>query len=142
MALPLAVLALVIMAALVAVVLAGALVEQRVGRNGLHAVQAAGAAAAGVSQVVGGWEGYGLGTLVPGESVALPRVTAPGRTEYVPIVTRLNGELFRIRVGATRTDADGEVLASREGNLIVRLGDSGAAAPVQPIAGRPWLMAP
>ena len=71
-----------------------------------------------------------------------PGVTAPGRTEYVPIVTRLNGELFRIQVGATRTDADGGVLASREGNLIVRLGDSGAAAPVQPIAGRPWLMAP
>lgn len=142
MALPLAVLGLVIIAALVAAGLAGAWVEQRVGRNGLHAVQAAGAAGSGVTQVVAGWEGYGLSALVPGESISLPTVTLPGRTEYAPVVTRLNGELFRIRVAATRTDADGGVLASREGDLIVRLGDSGATAPVQPIAGRPWLTAP
>ena len=142
MALPLAVIALVIVAALVAAGLAGALVEQRVGRNGLYAAQAAGAAASGVGQVVAGWEGYGLGGMALGDSIALPTVFLPGRTEYAPVVTRLNGELFRIRVAATRTDADGEVLASREGDLVVRLGDSGAAAPVQPIAGRPWRMAP
>lgn len=137
MALPLAVLALVIVAALVAVSLAGSLVEQRVGRNGLYAVQAAGAADAGVAEVVGGWEAHGLGGMAVGETTALPAVRLPGRTEYASLVTRLNAELFRIRVQANRTDADGEGLAAREAGLIVRVADSGSAS-VRPLSNRAW----
>ena len=142
MALPLAVLALVIMAALVAAGFAGALVEQRVGRNGLHAVQAAGAAAAGVSRSSPGGTTTDSAHWYPARACRCPRVTAPGRTDYSPTVTRLNGELFRMRVAGTRTDADGGSAGSREGDLIVRPGDSGSTAPVQPIAGRPWPMTP
>jgi hypothetical protein len=140
MALPLAVLALVLIAALVACGFAGTLLEQRMGRNALYAVQAAGAADAGAALVVGEWDAQGLDLLAAGDSAVLPRVSLPGRTEYAPTVSRLNGELFQIRVEAIRTDASGGLLARREVNLIVRRADSAVSGtpPVRPLPNRAW----
>ena len=66
MVLPLALLALVVIAAVVACAFASAYLEQRIGRNTLYAVQAAGAAEAGAAAVVGAWEAHGLSLLAPG----------------------------------------------------------------------------
>jgi hypothetical protein len=141
MALPLALLALVVIAAIVAGGFSAALLEQRIGRNMLYTVQAAGAAEAGVAAVVGGWEGYGLGLLAPGESAVLPAASLPGRTAYSPTVVRLNGELFLVRVAGIRSDADGGALARREAGLLVRVADSAisGAPPVWPLRNRPWV---
>jgi hypothetical protein len=140
MALPLALLALVVIAALVAGGFAAALLEQRIGRNTLYAVQAAGAAEAGAAAVVGGWEGYALGLLTPGDSAALPAVSLPARAAYSPTIVRLNGELFQVRVAGVRSDADGAPLAQREVELLVRVADSTlpGAPPVWPLRNRPW----
>ncbi len=140
MALPLALLALVVIAALVTAGFTAAHLEQRIGRNTLYAVQAAGAAEAGATAVVGQWEGRGLGLLAPGDSTVLPAVQLPGRTAYVLTVVRLNGELFRVRVAGMRSDADGGALAEREVALLVRVADSTApgAPPVWPLRNRAW----
>jgi hypothetical protein len=140
MALPLAVLGLVIIAALVATGFASALLEQRIGRNALYAVQAAGAAEVGAAAVIEEWDTHGLETLAAGDSTVLTSVTLPGRTEYVVTVGRLNAELFEIRVEGIRADADGSALARRETSLIVRRIDSAlAGAPaVRPLANRAW----
>jgi hypothetical protein len=141
MALPLALLALVVIAAIVAGGFVAALLEQRIGRNMLYAVQAAGAAEAGAAAVVGGWEGYGLDLLAPGDSAVLPAATLPGRTTYSPTVVRLNGELFLVGVAGSRSDADGGALARREVGLLVRLADSvvPGAPSVRPLRNRPWV---
>ena len=140
MALPLALLALVVIAAIVAGGFAAALLEQRIGRNMLYAVQAAGAAEAGAAAVVGAWQGYGLGPLAPGESAVLPVASLPGRTAYWPTVVRLNGELFLVRVAGIRSDADGGELSRWEVGLLLRVADSAVpgAPPVRPLRNRPW----
>jgi len=144
MALPLALLALVVIAALVAGGFAAAVLEQRIGRNTLYAAQAAGAAEAGAVAVVGEWEGHGLGFLAPGDSAMLPAAALPGRTVYSPTVTRLNQELFLVRVAAVRSDADGGALARREVELLVRVADSAIAGgpPVWPLRNRAWVVSP
>jgi Tfp pilus assembly protein PilX len=140
MALPLALLALVVIAAIVAGGFGAALLEQRIGRNLLYAVQAAGAAEAGAAAVVGEWEGHGLGLLAPGDSATLPVASLPARTAYSPTVVRLNGELFLVRVAGVRNNADGAKLALREVGLLVRLADSALPGepPVRPLRNRPW----
>jgi hypothetical protein len=142
MALPLALLALVVIAALVAGGFAAAFLEQRIGRNTLYAVQAAGAAEAGAVTVVGEWDGHGLGLLAPGDSVALPTAPLSGHTAYSPAVTRLNGELFLVRVVGVRSDAGGAALARREIGLFVRVADSAipGAPPVWPLRNRAWVV--
>jgi hypothetical protein len=134
MALPLALLALVVIAALVAGGFTAAHLEQRIGRNALYVVQAAGAAEAGAAAVVGGWEGLGLGFLAPGDSAVLPAAALPGPTAYSPTVVRLNGQLFLVRVAGIRSDADGGPLAWRQVGLLVRVADSAlpGAPPVWP----------
>jgi hypothetical protein len=141
MALPLALLALVVIAAIVAGGFAAALLEQRLGRNVLYAVQAESAARAGVAEVLGRWETHGLGLLAPGGSAVLAVVQLPGRTTYVPTVTRLNDELFLIGVEGIRGDAGGWMLARREVGLLVRTADSAVigSPPVRPLAHRSWV---
>jgi hypothetical protein len=141
MALPLALLALVVIAALVAGGFAAAHLEQRIGRNTLYAVQAAGAAEAGAVAVVGEWEGHGLGLLAPGTSAALPTAPLPGRTAYSPTVTRLNQQLFLVRVAGVRSDAGGGTLARRVVGLLVRVADAAVpgAPPVWPLRNRAWV---
>lgn len=140
MALPLALLALVVIAAIVAGGFAAAFLEQRVGRNTLYAVQAAGAAEAGAVAVVGEWDAHGLGSLAPGGNAVLPAAPLPGRTAYSPTVTRLNGELFLVRVTGVRNDGAGGTLAQREVGLLVRAADSAVpgAPPVWPLRNRAW----
>jgi hypothetical protein len=140
MALPLALLALVVIGALVAAGFAAALLEQRIGRNTLYAVQAAGAAETGVVTVVAEWESHGFSALTPGESWALPPVEVAGGASYEPTVRRLNGELFLVRVIGTRRDAGGGTLARRELSLTLRRADSAfsGATPVVPLANRAW----
>jgi hypothetical protein len=144
MALPLALLALVVIAALVAAGFVAAHLEQRIGRNTIYAVQAAGAAEAGVAAVLEGWDGHGLSLLAPGDSAVLAAVPLPQRTAYAPTVSRLNDELFRVGVEGTRSDAGGGMLARREVSLLVRAADSVivGAPPVWPLRNRAWSVSP
>jgi hypothetical protein len=138
MALPLAVMALVAIAALVACGFAGAVLEQRIGRSAAYAVQAAAAADAGAALVIGGWSTHGLDLLVAGDSAVLPRVPLPAGASYQATVRRLNGELFLIRAEGVRSDAAGGTLARREVGIVVRPADSAAAGAVTPLAHRAW----
>ena len=140
MVLPLAMLALVVLAALIVGVFASARLEQRMGRNAMYAAQAAGAADVGVGAVVGGWSGLGLEALAPGESLALPGASLPDRTAYEAAVLRLNEKLYRIGVTGFRRDADGVALAARQVELVVRLADSAGSEPVVPL-NRGWVPA-
>lgn len=141
MVLPLALVALVVIAGLVAAAFTSAFVEQRVGRNTLYTVQAAAAAEAGAAAVVGGWDIHGLSLLAPGESALLPGVALPGSSAYTPTVRRLSPQLFLVEVEGVRTDAAGTPLARRRLGLMLRLADSAAAGlpPVRPLPGRAWV---
>ena len=140
MALPLALLVLVVIAAVVAGAFASAFLEQRIGRNTLYAVQASGAAEVGAATVVDHWEAYGLNLLGPGESRVLPSEALPGLSAYTPIVRRLNGQLFLVEVEGVRTDAEGTPVARRHLGVVLRLADSAAAGlPVGPLADRAWI---
>jgi hypothetical protein len=144
MVLPLALLALVVIAALVAGAFASAYLEQRVGRNTLYAVQAAGAAEAGAAAVVGAWEAHGLSLLAPGESTVLPTEVLPGSSAYTPSVRRLNDQLFLLEVEGMRTDAEVRPLARRRLGVVLRVADSGG--PSVPVVGtlaqRAWISMP
>jgi hypothetical protein len=144
MVLPLALLALVVIAALVAGVFASAYVEQRVGRNTLYAVQAAGAAEAGAAAVIGAWEAHGLSLLAPGESAVLPTEALPGSSAYTPSVRRLNDQLFLLEVEGIRADADARPLARRRLGVVLRSADSVAPGlpVVRPMAQRAWISMP
>jgi len=101
-------------------------------------VQAAGAAEAGAAAVAGGWEAHGLDLLAPGDSAALPAVPLPGRTDYLPTVIRLNGELFLVRVEGTRRDAGGGQLARREVGLLLRTADGATPGGPRLLRNRAW----
>jgi hypothetical protein len=140
MALPLALLALVVIAGLVAGGFAWSLLEQRIGRNALYAVQAAAAAETGAAEVVGSWVGNGLDLLAPGDSAVLPEVLLPGHAAYRATVSRLNPELYLVRVAGVRADAEGGELARRVLGLVVRVADSTGPGlpPVRALADRAW----
>jgi hypothetical protein len=142
--LPLAILALVVIAALVACAFASAYLEQRIGRNTLYAVQAAGAAEAGAATVVGAWEAHSLSSLGPGESTVLPTEVLPGSSAYTASVSRLNDQLFLLEVEGIRTDADARPLARRRLGVVLRGVDSavGGSAGVTPLAHRAWISVP
>jgi hypothetical protein len=142
MVLPLALFALVVIAALVGGAFTSAYLEQRIGRNTLYAVQAAGAAEAGAAAVVGEWDMHGLTLLGTGESRVLPGGALPGHGAYTPTVRRLNDRLFRVDVEGLRTDAAGRPLARRHLGLVLRLADSAAVGlpPVLPLANRAWMV--
>jgi Tfp pilus assembly protein PilX len=141
MALPLALMALVVIAALIAASFSGAVLEQRLGRGALSGVQVAGAAEAGAAATVGQWQALGLDLLAPGQTAALPTTSLPGRVSSTGSVRRLNSELYLVRVEAIRSDADGAVLARRGSGLVVRVRDSMTPGllPVVPLPGRGWL---
>jgi hypothetical protein len=141
--LPAALLALVVIAALVGATFASAHLEQRLGRNTLYAVQAAGAAEVGVVTIVDRWNAYGLHLLGPGQSTAPPGEVLPGPCTYTSTVRRLNGQLYLVEVEGLRTDAAGTGLARRRVALVLRLADSASAPlPVVPLADRAWLPTP
>ena len=141
MALPLTLYALVVVAALVSVGFGAAILEQRIGRNAVYSVQALGAAEVGVAGVLAEWEEHNLGSLASAQTSVLPTATLAGSTSYTPTVTRLNGELFLVRVTAIRSDAHGGMLARREAGLVVRVADSAApgSPPVRPLISRAWM---
>jgi hypothetical protein len=144
MVLPLALLALVVIAALVACAFASAYIEQRIGRNTLYAVQAAGAAETGAAAAIGAWETLGLSLLGPGESTVLPTEVLPGSSAYTTSVRRLNDQLFLLQVEGIRTDADARPLARRRLGVLLR-GPEGAAPGipvVEPLAQRAWISMP
>jgi hypothetical protein len=144
MVLPLTLLALVVIAALVACAFASAYLEQRIGRNTLYAVQAAGAAETGAATVVGAWEAHSLNLLGPGESVVLPTEVLPGSSAYTPSVSRLNDQLFLLEVEGIRTAADARPLARRRLGVVLRTVDSAVGGPagVRPLAHRAWISGP
>jgi Tfp pilus assembly protein PilX len=139
-ALPLVLLALVLIGTLVASGFAVAQLEQRIGRNTLYTVQASAAAEMGAVSVVGEWSSHGLGLLAPGDSRTLPPVDLPDRTTYEATVRRLNESLFTVTVIGTRHDAGGGTLARRDESLTLRQADSAlpGAAPTVPLANRAW----
>jgi hypothetical protein len=140
LALPLALLALIVIGAVVAGGFAMAMLEQRAGGNALYLVQAAAAAEAGAAGTVGEWEAHGLVTLPPGDSAVLPEVHLSGGSAYRAVVRRLNAELFELRAVGTRLDGDGGILARRELELLLRRSDSAApgAPVVRVLANRAW----
>jgi hypothetical protein len=144
MVLPLAILALVVIAALVACAFTSAYLEQRIGRNTLYAAQAAGAAETGAATMVGAWEALSLNLLAPGESTVLPTQALPGSSAYTPSVSRLNDQLFLLEVEGIRTDADARPLARRRLGVVLRSVDSAAGGPagVRPLAQRAWVSIP
>lgn len=144
MVLPLALLALVVIAALVACAFTSAYLEQRIGRNTLYAAQAAAAADAGAATVVGAWEAYGLSLLAPGENTVLPTEVLPGSSAYTASVSRLNDQLFLLEVEGLRADADARPLARRRLGVVLRRVDSAAGGPtgVRPLAHRAWISMP
>jgi hypothetical protein len=144
MVLPLTLLALVVIAALVACAFASAYLEQRIGRNTLYAAQAAGAAETGVATVVGAWEAHRLNLLGPGQSAVLPTEVLPGSSAYTPSVSRLNDQLFLLKVEGIRTDADARPLARHRLDVVLRGVDSvvGGSAGVRPLAHRAWISVP
>jgi hypothetical protein len=140
LALPLALLSLVVIAGVVAGGFAIALLEQRAAGNTLYLVQAAAAADAGAAAAVGEWSNYGLEGLLPGDSAALPQVRLPGGSAYQATVQRLNAQLFEVRSIGRRSDASGATLAQREVGLFLRLADSATpgAPTVLPLTNRAW----
>ena len=139
LALPLALLTLIVIGTVVAGGFAAAMLEQRVGRNTLYLVQATAAAEAGAAAVVREWPSHGLEGLLPGQHSVLPRVQLSGSTEYQATVVRLNARLFEVRSMGSRHDAGGGMLARREAGLLLRLVDSSMAGPmVWPLANRAW----
>jgi hypothetical protein len=140
MALPLALLGLVVISALLASGFVSALLEQRIGRNAMYTVQAAAAAEAGLAATVAEWDQTRLGLLAPSDTAVLAGSTLPGSVEYFPAVIRLNPQLYLVRVIGFRRNRAGGELARREVGLIVRAADSAAAGPpIRPLRNRAWL---
>ncbi|HEX4814951.1 MAG TPA: hypothetical protein VFV66_19590 [Nonomuraea sp.] len=140
MALPLALIALVVIGAAVAGAFSLAHLEQRVGRNVMYAVQASSAAEAGAVAALAGWDGLSLGALSPGAAAVLPSGSLPGPSAWAATVTRLNGELFLVRVEGSRLDAQGGLLARRVVSVVVRAAEGAPPGwpPVAPLAHRAW----
>lgn len=136
MALAVTIFALVVIGALVATAFHVGHLEQRTGRNGVYAAQAADAAEAGAASLLGDWEAYPqLETLAVGQSVTLPGAGLGPRTTYQPTVLRLTDALYLVRSQGIRTDADGNVLAQRLVGTLLRKLPAGVA----PLTQRSWV---
>ncbi len=97
MALPLALFALVIAAALVSAVFYFARVEQRLGDNAVATAQAFEAAEAGTAQVMSNWQSATYNALLPGDSVQLAQVNLGGGSSYTGQLRRLTPTTFLLR---------------------------------------------
>lgn len=95
-ALPLAIVALVVVGALVAGAFVVGLQEQRLGRGMVRYQQAFGAAQEALEQQVARWTQSGYGRLAPGDSSGFEGIPAAGPGRYRGSVRRLNEVLFLV----------------------------------------------
>jgi Tfp pilus assembly protein PilX len=97
MALPLALFALVIIAALLAGVFYMGRLEQRTGDNFMARAQASEAAEAGLAATVAAWNGATYNTMANGSEITLPTVTVGGTNTYTPYLLRINQAAYMVR---------------------------------------------
>ena len=136
LALAVTIFALIILGALLATGFRAGHLEQRAGRNGVYAGQAADAAEAGAAEVIGNWGTYPqLAALAVGDSVTLPGASLDRRTTYQPTVFRPTESLYLVRSRGIRADADGNVLAQRLVGTLARTLPAG----VVPLRQRSWV---
>jgi hypothetical protein len=133
LALPLALLVLIVVAALVAGSFSVARLEQQSGRNTLFATQAREAAEGGLHQALGTLDPAALEVMtVGGAAVSLPALTLEGAI-ITSDVRRLTGTLFLIRAHADRQTPDADVLATSSLGALFRIlpagDDSGSIRP-------------
>ncbi|TFG51577.1 MAG: hypothetical protein E4H37_07650 [Gemmatimonadales bacterium] len=119
-ALAVAIFAVVIIGMLVAGTFYASLLEQRTGENTLYAQQAFEAAESGMADALSNWDQSVYGAFPVDTPQALTAVTA-GRTQYTPIITRLNSTLFLVSARGEQVDAGGRVLARRMLGTLARL---------------------
>ncbi len=130
------VLALVVLGALVAAGSYAALVEQRAGAYTLYATQAAEAAEAGVTDVLGSWEAHPeLGALAVNAGVSLAPAALSEGVSFEATALRLTDRLYLVRADGIVSDASGNVLARRAAGTLARLADSVAV----PLEQRGWV---
>jgi hypothetical protein len=122
MALAIALFALVIIGSLVAGTLFSGRLEQQSGSNTLYGSQAAEAADAGVSDVIGTTTAPTLLALpVGGAAVNLGSISLGGRVDATREISRLTSSVFLVRSNGTRRNAAGGPLATRSAGTLVRL---------------------
>lgn len=125
-ALPLAVLALVVIEVLVAAAFLVGMYEQRLGRHLLEFEQARAVAASGVALATVGWDTVTFDGLALGDSALIAGANGSGPGMYRGAVARLNQRLFLVRV----TGAGGDVIGPRAVAALVVRRDSGGATPL------------
>jgi hypothetical protein len=129
-ALPAALLALVVIEALVATAFVIGLHEQRLGRSAVAYRQALAAAEEGAYQRVVAWSPT-LDSLSPGDSAAFEGTSLAGPGRYRGTTRRLGGRLFLVRAEGSR---DGFGARAEVALLVIR--DSTGA---RPLRERSWL---
>jgi hypothetical protein len=142
-ALPLALLVLIVVGALVVGSFFTARLEQQSGRNTLFAAQAREAAEAGLSQALATVDAAMLEAIaIGGPPLSLGAVNLSNGARAGLDVRRLTGALFLVRVQGWRPDAGGMVLATRSLGAVVQLMPAAVAGAggLQPrLAERGWL---
>ncbi len=120
-ALAVAIFALVVIGALIAGTFFAGRLEQQTGRNTLFVAQAAEAAEAGLSDAISSGSGATYEAIPLGGSVDLADLTVNGQLGATRSVSRLTSSVFLIRALGNRTDAGGNVLATRSAGSLVRM---------------------
>ena len=121
MALAIALFAIVVIGALVAGTAFAGQLEMGGGRSALATSQAAEQAETGLSEAFENWDGIWNG-MAPGTSSA-PITAAGPRSRRSYTVTRLGGVLAYVQATGERLSAGGDVLASREFGMLVRINE-------------------
>ena len=120
-ALAVAIFALVVIGALIAGTFFAGRLEQQTGRNTLFVAQAAEAAEAGLSDAISSGNGATYAAMALGESVDLADLTLSGQLTATRSLSRLTSSVYLIRALGNRTDAGGNVLATRSAGSLVRM---------------------
>ncbi|CAN5739213.1 hypothetical protein BH24GEM1_BH24GEM1_07190 [soil metagenome] len=120
-ALAVAIFALVVIGALIAGTFFAGRLEQQTGRNTLFVAQAAEAAEAGLSDAISSGSGATYAAMPLGGSVDLADLTLSGHLSATRSVSRLTSSVYLIRALGNRTDAGGNVLATRSAGSLVRM---------------------
>ncbi len=121
MALPLALFALVIIAALLAGVFYMGRLEQRTGDNFMARAQASEAAEAGLAATVTAWNGGTYNTMANGSEITLPTVTVGGTNTYTPYVLRINQAAYMVRSEGRHLSRTGAVISRQQLGKLLKL---------------------
>jgi hypothetical protein len=121
MALPLALFALVIIAALLAGVFYMGRLEQRTGDNFMARAQASEAAEAGLAATVAGWNSATYNTMANGSEITLPTVTVGGTNTYTPYLLRVNQAAYMVRSEGRHLSRTGAVISRQQLGKLLKL---------------------